>query len=227
MDPAFIVDLQGRDYCLYAGILAEAHERGLQGIETQLVQIPNEENGNTAIAKAVVRMKDGSVFEEFGDASPRNVNARIQTALIRMSLTRAKGRALRDAINHGATMAEELADLDDNTAVRAAPSQRPAGANGPPPGYTASCSGARCGVRISDAQASATREQFGHPFCERCIPERSSAGTKPPTAPTHTSEGEPACSEPGCGVVLTKGQMSVSMAKFSVLLCPHHQKGRQ
>jgi hypothetical protein len=85
MDPKFVVSLSGRDYPLYAGILAEAHERGLQSIETQLIQVPGEENGHTAIVKAVVRLKDGSYFEDYGDANPRNTSARVATALIRMA----------------------------------------------------------------------------------------------------------------------------------------------
>ena len=63
MDPKFLVNLSGRDYPLYAGVLAEAHERGLLGIETQIIQIPTEENGNVAIVKATVRMKDGRSVE--------------------------------------------------------------------------------------------------------------------------------------------------------------------
>lgn len=146
MDSKHIVNLSGKDFVLYAGLLAEAHERGLQSIETQLVQIPAEENGNTAIARAVVRLKDGTFFEEYGDANARNVNPRIATALIRMALTRAKGRALRDAVNVGVTMAEELADMEDATPVtphahhRQATAARPAPRTadpGPDPGTRA------------------------------------------------------------------------------------------
>jgi len=104
MDAKFIVNLSGRDYPLFAGILAEAHERGLQAIETELIQIPGADNDYVAIVKATVRMKDGSVFADYGDSSPRNTSSRIATALIRMASTRAKGRALRDAINVGQTM---------------------------------------------------------------------------------------------------------------------------
>ncbi len=110
MDAKFIINLSGNAYPTYQGVLAEAHERGLQAIETELLQIPTADNEHTAIVKATIRMKDGSTFEEFGDASPRNVNARIAAALIRMASTRAKGRALRDACNIGQTMLEELGD---------------------------------------------------------------------------------------------------------------------
>lgn len=85
MDAKFIVNLSGRDYPLFAGILAEAHERGLQAIETELIQIPGADNDYVAIVKATVRMKDGSVYADYGDASPRNTSSRIATALIRMA----------------------------------------------------------------------------------------------------------------------------------------------
>jgi hypothetical protein len=112
MDPKFIVSLQGREYPLYAGILAEAHERGLKAIEVEIVQIPTQENEHTAIMRATVIMQDGASFSDYGDASPRNVNSKIATALLRMASTRAKGRALRDAVNVGQTMLEELPDQE-------------------------------------------------------------------------------------------------------------------
>ncbi len=103
-----VVSLQGKEYVLYAGVLSLAHEKGLLSIETLLVQIPGPDNEHTAIVKARVEFADGQRFEEYGDASPRNVTARIATALIRMAATRAKGRAMRDAVNVGETLAEEL-----------------------------------------------------------------------------------------------------------------------
>ncbi len=48
-----------------------------------------------------------------GDASPENVNSQIAPHLIRMAETRAKARALRDAINASAIPFEELADTGD------------------------------------------------------------------------------------------------------------------
>lgn len=216
MDAKYIINLSGKDYPLFAGILSEAHERGLQSIETQLIQIPAEENSHTAIVKAVVRMKDGSYFEDYGDASPRNTSARIATALIRMASTRAKGRALRDAINVGQTMLEELPDLEDHGAsahapreavvYRAEPRPRPIVAEAPQP----AAGGAR-----AEAPARAESAQ--------------SAGRVTPEAPavadaaTNGSD-KPACSTPGCGKALTKGQYDVSMQRFGQPLCPTCQK---
>lgn len=107
MKEEYIVNLKGKSYPTYPGILDEAHQKGLTSIETELVQAPTKENDAVAIVRATVKLGD-KVFTDYGDASPRNVNSFIATALIRMASTRAKGRALRDAVNVGETMLEEI-----------------------------------------------------------------------------------------------------------------------
>ncbi len=108
-----MITRQGKQYVLFAGLLDEAHNRGLRGINTELVQVPDETNGNVAIVKATAEMDDGRRFSGIGDASPENVGRNIVPHLIRMAETRAKARALRDAVNVGATALEELSDGDD------------------------------------------------------------------------------------------------------------------
>jgi hypothetical protein len=109
----FMITRQGKQYVLFAGLLDEAHERGLKGIDTELIQVPTEENGRVAVVKATVEMEDGRTFSGIGDASPDNVGRNIAPHIIRMAETRAKARALRDAVNVGATALEELSDGDD------------------------------------------------------------------------------------------------------------------
>ncbi len=96
-----------KEVVTYPGLLSKAHDEGLQRIATRLVQVPSDENGRTAIAKALVETKKGR-FEGIGDASPENVNSFIVPHLIRMAETRAKARALRDAVNIGIVSFEEL-----------------------------------------------------------------------------------------------------------------------
>jgi hypothetical protein len=107
MREEYMIERQGKRFVLYAGLLEEAHNRGLRSIETELLQVPDKENGEVAIVKAVIRTEEGK-FGGIGDASPQNVNRAIAPHLIRMAETRAKARALRDAINVGVTAFEEL-----------------------------------------------------------------------------------------------------------------------
>jgi hypothetical protein len=88
----------------------------LRSIETELLQVPNVENGEVAIARAVVRTEEGK-FSGIGDASPGNVGRAIAPHIIRMAETRAKARALRDAINVGVAALEELGDEPEAAAA--------------------------------------------------------------------------------------------------------------
>ncbi len=96
-----------KDVVLYAGLLSQAHEEGLARVRTSILQIPTEENGRLAIIKAEVETSKG-LFEAIGDACPENVDDFLAPHLIRVAETRAKARALRDAVNVGVVSFEEL-----------------------------------------------------------------------------------------------------------------------
>lgn len=98
-----------RDIVTYAGLLSKAHEQGLQRIETRIDQMPTPDNGMTAICTATVTTGRG-VFMDCGDANPDNVRSGAVPHIIRVALTRAKARALRDAVNIGAIPLEEFGD---------------------------------------------------------------------------------------------------------------------
>jgi hypothetical protein len=121
----YMIERQGKRFVLYAGLLEEAHSRGLRSIETELLQVPAAENGDVAIVRAVVRMEEGK-FSGIGDAGPQNVGRMIAPHLIRMAETRAKARALRDAINVGVTAFEELGGEEAGGAERAPAYEEPA-----------------------------------------------------------------------------------------------------
>jgi hypothetical protein len=98
-----------KEVATFAGLLARAHEEGLRRIDTELIQAPDDLNGQMAIVRAVVETDKGT-FSGIGDASPNNVNRRIAPHVLRMAETRAKARALRDAVNIGLVALEELGD---------------------------------------------------------------------------------------------------------------------
>jgi hypothetical protein len=109
MKREFVIDRQGKEYVLYAGLLDVAHAQGLSSIKTQLLQAPSAQNGNVAICSAEVTTEKGT-FTGLGDADPTNVNRMMANALIRMAETRAKARALRDAVNVAMAALEELTE---------------------------------------------------------------------------------------------------------------------
>ena len=96
----------------YAGLLAKAHDEGLEGISTELVQVPTESNGVVAIVRATVTGRRGT-FTGIGDADPSNVNRGVVRHLLRIAETRAKARALRDYVDVGTVSLEELGGDDD------------------------------------------------------------------------------------------------------------------
>jgi hypothetical protein len=64
------------------------------------------------------------VFHGTGDADPTNVATAMKSCLLRLAETRAKARALRDAVNVGAVAAEELSDWTDEEAAPSRPVKR-------------------------------------------------------------------------------------------------------
>ena len=96
-----------KEVVTYQGLLSKAHDEGLKAVRTSLLQVPADENSRTAIAKAEVETEKGR-FEAIGDASPESVTGFLTPHLIRMAETRAKARALRDAVNVGVVSFEEL-----------------------------------------------------------------------------------------------------------------------
>lgn len=112
-----------KDFVLYAGLQYLAHKQGFKGTETDVLQFPNPENAWTCIVKSKIKLSKGD-FEAIGDASPvdnellglkASVSGMIAPHYIRMAETRAKARALRDALNIGLTCFEELGSLDSSS----------------------------------------------------------------------------------------------------------------
>jgi hypothetical protein len=105
----FVMLIEGKPFVLYAGLLHVAQEEGIQELSVSIEQIPNCENGHTAIATAKAVTDEGSVFIDVGDASPESVGAdKFIPHLLRVASTRAKARVLRDAYGIAMRSIEEL-----------------------------------------------------------------------------------------------------------------------
>ena len=96
-----------REVVLYRTLLDLAHSEGVSGIVTEMLQAPAPANGNTCIFRAEVVTEKGR-FTGVGDADPENVDPTIAPHFIRAAETRAKARALRDALNIGVVTLEEI-----------------------------------------------------------------------------------------------------------------------
>lgn len=99
-----LLQIQGKPFVRFEGLLHLAHERGLVALETSVVQC----SATLAVCHATARFADGRTFSEVGDASPENVAKHLRPHFVRMAATRASARALRRALNISACAVEEL-----------------------------------------------------------------------------------------------------------------------
>jgi hypothetical protein len=202
----FVVSLKGKEYPLFAGVLDAATKAGLRSLRTTVLQVPAPDNGNMAVVMARAEFEDGRAFEDVGDCSPANTSPQLASASLRLASTRAKGRVLRDAINVGQTMFEELPDLEDD---------------GPSSGR-----GAAPAMYVAEPQPRAVAAEAPR----AAAPERSPAPRPAPApereaaVPAKNGNGKMECSNTGCGKPLTKGQHDVSLRSYGQPLCPACQK---
>lgn len=112
----YIVNVQGKDFITFPGLLQEAHALGLKEIRTELISPPTDLT-NPVVKATVILVEDGSplskVFSGYGDANVNNVAKKVSGALLRMAETRAIARALRFACNIDMAALEEL-DAEEN-----------------------------------------------------------------------------------------------------------------
>lgn len=105
-ESSMVVNIKGKDFVTYAGLLKMAHEKGLQNFEI-LEQFVSPDM-KIAWVKVRAHFEDEVFFDGIGSSTPENTGEMTQFHPIEMSHTRAKGRALRDFLNIGTAMLEEL-----------------------------------------------------------------------------------------------------------------------
>lgn len=119
LNPAFykkyVTNLQGKDFMTYNGLIALGKAKGIISLDTEIVQFPSPQNGDTCIIKATIvgfesvnGVEREVTYTGYGDANVGNCNKMVGRHFIRMAETRAKGRALRDFTGIDMTMSEEL-----------------------------------------------------------------------------------------------------------------------
>jgi hypothetical protein len=109
IDPRHIVQIQGKPFVKFAGLLDLAHQRGLQALKVDWTH--NSEDLSLAHAVAVFPF---GTFEEWADSTPANVGKKVALHWRRLSLTRAKARTLRDALGVDLVAVEELGGSNED-----------------------------------------------------------------------------------------------------------------
>jgi hypothetical protein len=107
IDPRWLCVIKGKPFVRYEGLLAMAHERGLQGLKADWTY----NDAEVSLAHAVAVFPFGT-YEESGDSSPSNVGAQVRPHWRRMALVRAKARCLRDALNIGVCSLAEIGEQE-------------------------------------------------------------------------------------------------------------------
>jgi len=105
-ESSMVVNIKGKDFVTYAGLLKMAHEKGLQNFE--IVEQFVSPDMKIAWVKVRAHFEDEVFFDGIGSSTPENTGEMTQFHPVEMAHTRAKGRALRDFLNMGTAMLEEL-----------------------------------------------------------------------------------------------------------------------
>jgi hypothetical protein len=106
MDKKYIINLKGKEYVKFEGLLHEFHNQGGKSIHTNII------NQTPLIIQATVRGERGE-YQGIGDANDENTSALVSKHKIRMAETRAIARALRRYCDIGLCSYEELGDKEN------------------------------------------------------------------------------------------------------------------
>lgn len=104
----YIIDIDGKDFVVFKGLLDIAHKFGLKSIKTNILKL--DLDNYQCVVEAIVEYQDGTTFIGHGHASKNNVNKLLADSFIAIAETRAIARALRFGNNVGLTSSDELPD---------------------------------------------------------------------------------------------------------------------
>jgi len=169
IDKKFIINISGKEFIKFEGLLAEFHANKGKSIETE--ELPNSTLDEPKF-KATVSGDNGT-FTGHGDANTKNVSALVSSHKYRMAETRAIARALRWYNNIGICSVDELGGDDKKTPAysKEPVEQNPVVAstvqnNATQANSTPICS--KCGKSITNAEKSFSEGKYSFPLCREC-----------------------------------------------------------
>jgi hypothetical protein len=174
-DPQFVVNLKGKEFVRYAGLLDLAHRHEtwtLKEIRVKPLQLPSPDGKTPAITQALVIFLTPEGLRQFKDiaeAGPDLAPA-LKSSALRVCSTRAKARALRDALNIEAEILE-----DEGAVQNPGAAGRPSGPPTPPPAKRPQPPAARTAAKPAaaakpDAAPPQRARHDPQDHAERCAP---------------------------------------------------------
>ena len=105
VDKKYIVDIKGKKFITYAGLLNEAHKQKIEDMRVTELNV----NWDNQSAYCIVACKIGEKeFMGVGSGTQENCGSMVKGHFVEMAHTRAKARALRDALNIDMVAVDEL-----------------------------------------------------------------------------------------------------------------------
>lgn len=164
VDKKFIINLQGKEFIKFEGLLDLAHQMNLKSINTELVYADYEKQ--RFVFKATAIFGDGlhtRLFVGHGDADTHNTGDFVRVHLPRMAETRAVARALRLGCNIGMCSAEELGGDSPASQTDKPPTTADGGSDS-----DKKCVCDDCGKTISMKVYQYSSDKMGRPLCMDC-----------------------------------------------------------
>lgn len=101
-----IVNIKGKNFMTYEGVLNKLHEKSKGNFSLIILESWNSEDLKSATCKVRLTVGD-NIFDGIGSSTPQNTG-KVTDHPVEIANTRAKGRALRDYLNIGEIMTEEM-----------------------------------------------------------------------------------------------------------------------
>jgi hypothetical protein len=148
VDEKFIINLQGKQFILFEGLLNEFHKNGGKSITTEIIST------EPFIVKATAMGEKGT-YTGMGDANDENTGKLVSKHKIRLAETRSIARSLRLYNDIGMCSVDELGGEEETPKVNEMKVPVPMICNS-------------CGEKVTEAEQKYSMKFFKNVYCRDC-----------------------------------------------------------
>ncbi len=152
MDKKYIVDIKGKKFVTYNGLLDLAHTKGLN--DMRVIDLVVDWKNKSAYCTVACKIGELEVMG-VGSGTQENCGSMVKNHFVEMAHTRAKARALRDILNVDMVSLEELGDTKE-------PKKSEEKTN------DLICSNLKCKAEVSSSVADYSKRFHGQIMCRTC-----------------------------------------------------------